>query len=151
MILQVVVSRMDISGPSPLGLMGSLNVLLAALLVILGVVLLFIAKSRKTFHLYCATAFIPILIGGLGSLLSYHHINAIAAASPRPLFEEEWAAARPYIRVPAYAGLGCGAAILIVGSLGIITRAPHERAPEEDETPLDVENTGNPYQSPQRR
>jgi hypothetical protein len=128
------VHPIDISGGSSLGLMGSLNVLFGLLLVIFGVVSLFVVRSRKIFVVYSATAIIPILIGGLGSWRSYRAVNAILEGAPpsaltEECVEQEWAAARPYIRDPAYAGLGCAAPILILAGIGILMRAPDGNGP----------------------
>jgi hypothetical protein len=98
-----------------------LIIVLTLILVVAGIVLLVVLRSRKPFYLFFVLALLPLLLGMLSTYLKYREINRMLTMIAEAGVEVVGAARRE-AWIITYFGAAGTAVLALIGLLGVLLK-----------------------------
>ena len=103
------------------GIVGFIILLLTPVLLLLGILIAVLCKSRKPLAIFAVVAFIPLLLGLLGTAAGYSQVHSVSGRLEPPdaaLIQH----GRAQARYTSYLGAGCTILLWLICALGAATK-----------------------------
>jgi hypothetical protein len=101
------------------GIFGLIILLLTPMLMVAGIIVVAVTKSRRAAYSLCVAALFPLMLGILGTFLGYMAVNETAKVSTEQAVESHIESGRSEARAPGYVGLAASAILLMAGGIGV--------------------------------
>jgi hypothetical protein len=101
------------------GIFGLIILLLTPMLMVAGIIVVAVTKSRRAAYSLCVAALFPLMLGILGTFLGYMAVNETAKVSKEQAVQSHIESGRSEARAPGYVGLAASAIVLMAGGIGV--------------------------------
>ena len=114
------------------GIFGVFVLFVSLVLLVTGVVLLWMAETRRTMAVFLVVSLLPLMLGLAGTMIGYHRVDMVAGRLEKDDADKEEIVelGRKHARYTTYLGIGTSAVLLCLGAAGLLTKTGRPQDPD---------------------